>query len=95
MIEFRIERDGETIEMTTHLDADLPQLEDVFQRFLLAAGYVFKGDVKIGYIEDVPMNRSNSITDGHGNWWSKACPECKQDTMQVIRPGKVQCSECG
>ena len=35
------------------------------------------------------------IEDGFGNAWSAYCPECGQRTMQVIRPGKCQCSECG
>ena len=32
---------------------------------------------------------------GFGNEWSDVCPECNKKTIQVIRPGKVQCSECG
>ena len=39
--------------------------------------------------------RLNNLKDGYGNAWKKTCPECKQDTMEIIRPGKVQCSECG
>jgi ribosomal protein S27AE len=35
------------------------------------------------------------ITDNHGSYWSKTCPQCGQDTMEVIRPGKVQCGRCG
>lgn len=35
------------------------------------------------------------ITDGHA-YWSKRCPVCHQMTMEVVRPGKVQCTEgCG
>ncbi len=34
------------------------------------------------------------ITDGE-NIWLKRCPECGKKTMEVVRPGKVQCSNCG
>ncbi len=34
------------------------------------------------------------ISDGFGSAWSKICPECKSPTMQVVRPGKVQCTNC-
>lgn len=36
-----------------------------------------------------------SISDGFGSVWSKKCPTCQQDTMEVVRPGKVQCTNCG
>jgi hypothetical protein len=35
-----------------------------------------------------------TITDG-STTWSKRCPECGGLTMQVVRPGKVQCAKCG
>lgn len=35
-----------------------------------------------------------TITDGYTTW-SKRCPECGGLTMQVVRPGKVQCAVCG
>ena len=35
------------------------------------------------------------ITDGFGNSWDKICPECGKDTMKIVRPGKVQCENCG
>ncbi len=35
------------------------------------------------------------ITDGFGNTWSIICPYCGKFSMHVVRPGKVQCSECG
>ena len=37
----------------------------------------------------------NMIDDGFGNSWSKTCPMCHMQTMQIVRPGKVQCSICG
>ena len=35
------------------------------------------------------------IEDGFGGAWSKRCGTCRQLTMQVLRPGKVQCAKCG
>ena len=35
------------------------------------------------------------IEDGFGSSWSAFCPMCGFKTMQVVRPGKVQCSFCG
>ena len=40
------------------------------------------------------IDTENTITDDY-QVWSKTCPMCGQDTMQVVRPGKVQCSNCG
>jgi hypothetical protein len=37
----------------------------------------------------------DQISDDSGNIWSATCPECNQKTMQVVRPGKVQCGNCG
>lgn len=36
----------------------------------------------------------NQITDGY-SFWDDTCPMCGKRTMQVVRIGKVQCSECG
>ena len=33
------------------------------------------------------------ISDGYQTWSAK-CPNCNQLTMEVVRPGKVQCSNC-
>ena len=35
------------------------------------------------------------LEDGYGSCWSAICPECGGRTMQIVRPGKVQCSKCG
>jgi len=37
----------------------------------------------------------NTITDGYGSTWSKQCPICKQLSMEIVRPGKAQCNNCG
>ena len=42
------------------------------------------------YLNNEPVE----IEDGFGSTWSIQCPECKNETMQVVRPGKVQCSKC-
>ena len=36
----------------------------------------------------------NSVTDGFGSYASKTCPECGEDTIVVVRPGKFQCTNC-
>lgn len=36
-----------------------------------------------------------TVDDGFGSAVSVICPECKQATMQVVRPGSFQCSKCG
>ena len=35
------------------------------------------------------------IDDGFGTSWSKTCPICKMPSMEIVRPGKAQCSICG
>ena len=40
-------------------------------------------------------DREHIIEDGTGNAWCAYCPKCGGKTMQVVSPGKVQCSECG
>lgn len=35
------------------------------------------------------------IDDGFGCTWSKTCPNCGGKSMEVVRPGKAQCSICG
>ncbi len=39
-------------------------------------------------------DKQKTITDDAGNTWLKTCPNCGNDTMHVVRPGKVQCSNC-
>lgn len=34
------------------------------------------------------------ISDGYQTWSIK-CPTCKEESMKVVRPGKVQCINCG
>ena len=34
------------------------------------------------------------IEDGFGSVWSVVCPTCKNESMEVVRPGKVQCRLC-
>lgn len=41
-------------------------------------------------------NDHKTIEDGFGSSWSITCPHCGDDSMSVVRPGKVQCdsSKC-
>jgi hypothetical protein len=32
-----------------------------------------------------------TIEDGFGSAWSKRCPVCKELSMEIVRPGSVQC----
>jgi hypothetical protein len=41
------------------------------------------------------VDAGDVITDGFGGCWSSKCPECGEKAMQVVRPGKVQCGNCG
>jgi len=43
---------------------------------------------------ELPKN-TNTIDNGFGNVWSAYCPICGKKTMSIVRPGKVQCSNCG
>ena len=36
----------------------------------------------------------DTITDGYAEW-SAWCCMCGNKTMQIVRPGKVQCANCG
>lgn len=35
------------------------------------------------------------LDDGFGNRWSPICGNCGQKTLEIVRPGKVQCTGCG
>lgn len=37
----------------------------------------------------------DAISDGFGSTWSAYCPRCGEKTMQIVRPGQAECSECG
>lgn len=38
--------------------------------------------------------KRKTIEDGFGGSWSAICPYCKRESMQVVRPGKIQCQSC-
>lgn len=42
-----------------------------------------------------PPKNGDILKDGHGSQVSIVCPQCGGRTMQIVRPGKIQCSECG
>ncbi len=37
---------------------------------------------------------AGTISDGFGSTWSIVCPTCSKPSMQVVRPGKIQCANC-
>jgi len=52
---------------------------------------------EFNHAADIEManNGVPRVEDGFGSCWSKKCPECGELTIQVVRPGKAQCSNCG
>ena len=51
-------------------------------------------EVRVKELEEWKDGSSfNTITDGFGYTWGP-CPTC-QGAMEVVRPGKAQCSKCG
>lgn len=41
------------------------------------------------------IKKDKIISDGFGNSWYIKCPTCGKDSMVIVRPGKVQCRNCG
>lgn len=61
------------------------------------AGWITKIEaIKLatGAIKEYYAEKENTIEDGFGSSWSKICPVCGKDSMQIVRPGKVQCGNC-
>jgi hypothetical protein len=53
-------------------------------------------DKEIENLEEISIKiKNDTIEDSFGNSWSKICPEGSKLTRVVIRPGKVQCENCG
>ena len=47
------------------------------------------------YIDKKPLEDTEDlITDGY-QYWTRKCCMCGENTMEIIRIGKVQCSQCG
>jgi hypothetical protein len=45
---------------------------------------------------DMPKASSSTLDDNCGNTWINQCVKCKKvGALEVVRPGKVQCSFCG
>jgi hypothetical protein len=86
--------------MPGHLYTPLPPedriewAQDAFQELVLR-----KLDAIISLLAKDPPRPADDderwITDGFGNYCDAICDQCGQSTMQVLRPGKFQCSECG
>ena len=47
-----------------------------------------------GYVK-IEKSAGPTIEDGFGNVWSAKCTKCGRISMQVVRPGKIQCGYCG
>ena len=46
-------------------------------------------------IVEVDNVNEDMLEDGFGGYWSKWCGVCNQPTIEIVRPGKVQCGNCG
>lgn len=61
--------------------------------------WLFVKDVKWAINRLSPTRKESeevkTINDGCDSEWTLECAECGKDTMQVVRPGKAQCSNCG
>jgi hypothetical protein len=40
-------------------------------------------------------NQAKILDDGFGSKFSVICEKCGKETMEIVRPGKVQCCNCG
>ena len=72
-------------------------LEQVGQLFLVSRQAIWIIEQKIGKADPVPVDElpmaPDMITNGY-SFYSARCPKCDGLTMRVVRPGKVQCSQC-
>jgi hypothetical protein len=62
---------------------------------ILAAWRAWAGRVLARYADARELGAGDTIDDGFGMTCSVVCPDCGGRTMEVVRPGKVQCSRCG
>ena len=71
-------------------------LDQVGQLFCVSRQAVWIREQKIGKADPVPVDElptsPDMITDGY-SWYAAKCPKCGGQ-MRVVRPGKVQCSQC-
>ena len=72
-------------------------LDQVGQLFLVSRQAIWIIEQKIGKADPVPVDElpmaPDMITDGY-SFYSALCPKCDGLTMRMVRPGKVQCSQC-
>jgi len=54
-----------------------------------------KGCKKWAKAHGILAMSTETIKDGFGSEWNITCPMCGRDSMQIVRPGKVQCGHCG
>lgn len=73
-------------------------LDQVGQLFLVSRQAIWIIEQKIGKANPVPVDQlptaPDLITDGF-SFYPARCPKCDGLTMRVVRPGKIQCQECG
>jgi len=71
-------------------------LAQVGQLFLVSRQAIWGIEQKSEATSPMPVDQlptsPDMITDGY-SWYAAKCPKCGGQ-MQIVRPGKVQCSEC-
>lgn len=86
---------------------DEDSLHSLIFNYLIHNGYRSVTDLKFNIDEGLSMTFSyekniyedddeagDTIEDGFGSEWSAWCPKCGEKSMEVVRPGKVQCGNC-
>ncbi len=63
--------------------------------YVLGASGYRPGDIAVLIPRTLVPRDDSTISDGHGSTWSAWCNRCGRKSMRVMRPGKVQCGECG
>ena len=58
------------------------------------AGRKSPGEME-NHVQKGTLDPEDIIEDGFGSMWSAFCPRCGEKSMSVVRPGKVQCNNCG
>lgn len=54
------------------------------------SAHSFRG-LLVKILKDVEKEPEDILEDGCGNAWLRECPVCKERSMEIVRPGSVQC----
>ena len=62
-----------------------PEVKEFMLRF------TEKIEKRLNELRESRISKDPVLEDGHGSAWSKRCPVCEELSMQIVRPGSVQC----